>query len=1058
MKPVKTIILFIALILATCVAEAAPYYFSRYQVESGLSNNTVICSMQDRMGFLWFGTKDGLNRFDGYTFKIFREDALNPNSLKSNFIHTLAEDKKGRMWVGTDRGLFIYSPLTESFKLLKGCPTEDVREIQIDRNGNIWFIAGFTLFKFDESRKKLTEFTTSNYFEATSISILKDGQIWVSSRYGTLEQYRPSDQTFDSYDVSFNSEPEASKWIEKISDTGKGSLFIGTSSQGVKLFDISTRTYKNILTRNTDNTEIFARNFMHESGDCYWIATESGIYLYNIRTGSAANIKKQYNNPYSLSDNAVYTLCKDREGGIWAGTYFGGLNYYPRQYNSFEKFFPMVGENSLGGNVVREIVQDKYSNLWIGTEDAGLNKLEAGSMKFVHFKPSGKPHDIASTNIHGLLLEGDSLWVGTFENGLDLMDIRTGKIIKHYSAGAGNNSLKSNFIYSIHRSRSGDIFFCTSGGFFMYNRKEDNFIHITGVPERMFYSTMLEDSKGIFWLGSYREGLYYYNPRTGKKGSYTYQSDDPQSLGNNRINRIFEDRKGSIWLATEGGLCRMNPQTGKFRRFTTANGLPSNLILSMLEDDEGQLWVSTSRGLAVFNPETGKIRTYTKAHGLLSDQLNYNSAFKDNSGRMYFGSVNGLVRFRPTSFVKNAYKPPVYITGFQIFGQEINVQNANSPLKESITFTKRIRLTHEQSSFSIDFSALSYTSLNTTEYAYKMEGLDNDWTYLKTNRKAYFTSLPPGSYIFKVKAANNSGVWNNEETHLEIEIVPPLWKSKWALIFYVLLLFALVYLAIRTYHQRIKTKNKRRLEIFEHKKEKEIYQAKIEFFTNVAHEIRTPLTLIKGPMEKIIKRAEEVPQIKNNLLIMQKNTERLLNLTNQLLDFRKTETKEFSLNFVKADICELVRDNYIRFKPAAEQKSIRFMLEPPANKFFAYIDVGAFDKIMSNLINNAIKYGSQTATIQILPVFEGDLTFTILIKNDGYIIPWNMKEKIFDTFYRMKITENQPGSGLGLSISRSLTELHKGNLELRPPQANCNVFAVTLPLHQQIEFNPIMSK
>lgn len=1058
MKPIKTTILLIALILARNASWAVPYYFSRYQVESGLSNNTVICSMQDRKGFLWFGTKDGLNRFDGYTFKIFREDAFNPNSLESNFIHTLAEDKKGNIWVGTDRGLFIYNPLMESFSPLKGCPTEDVREVQIDNNGAIWFIAGFTVFNYDPNKKKLIEFNTGEYFEATSISILKDGQLWVSSRYGTLELYQPSKQTFESYDVSLNSPPESSKWIEKIFDTGKGSILIGTSNQGVKLFDIKSRTYKSILRRNADNTEIFARNFLHESGDQYWIATESGIYLYNLRTGTSTNIKKQYNNPYSLSDNAVYTLCKDREGGIWAGTYFGGLNYYPRQYNTFEKFFPMVGENSIGGNVVREIVQDKYGNFWIGTEDAGLNKMNARSTAFQHFKPSGRKGDIASTNIHGLLLQGDSLWVGTFESGLDLMDIRTGKIFKHYSAGEGKNALKSNFIYSIHRSRSGDTFFCTSGGFFKYNREQDNFIHIKDVPEHMFYSTMLEDKEGTFWLGSYREGIYYFNPRTGKKGSYTYQSNDAHSLSNNRINRIIEDRLGDIWIATEGGLCKMNPKTGKFRRFTTANGLPSNLILSMLEDEEGQLWVSTSRGLAVFNKETERIKTYTKAHGLLSDQLNYNSAFKDKSGRMYFGSVNGLVRFNPVSFIKNNYKPPVYITGFQIYDQEINVHNQDSPLKESITFTKKIKLTHEQSSFSIDFSALSYTSLNTTEYAYKMEGLDNVWTYLKTNRKAYFTSLPPGHYVFKVKAANNNGVWNEGETQLEIEIVPPLWKSHWAFIFYIFMLITLVYMAIRSYHQRIRTKNKRRLEVFEHKKEKEIYQAKIEFFTNVAHEIRTPLTLIKGPMEKVIKRAEEVPQIKNNLLIMQKNTERLLNLTNQLLDFRKTETSEFSLNFVKTDICELVRDNYIRFKPAAEQKRMRLVLELPQSKFFAYIDVEAFTKIMSNLINNAVKYGLRTAIIQVLPVHEGDPAFTILIKNDGYIIPWNMREKIFDTFYRMKTTENQPGSGLGLSISRSLAELHKGTLELKPTEADYNIFSVTLPLHQQFEFNPIMSK
>lgn len=1013
--------------------------------------------MQDRQGFLWFGTKDGLNRFDGYTFKTFREDPQSSGSIKSNFIHALAQDRKGRMWVGTDRGLFVYDAVTESFKHLKGSPAEDIREIQTGKNGAIWFIAGFTLFRYDDTKQRLTLFPTDRYFEATSISILQDGDVWVSTRYGTLENYQPSNQNFRSFNVSAASPDQTSKWIEKIFDTGKGSLFLGTSNQGVKLFDIRTKSYKNILTRNADQTEIFARNFMHETGDYYWIATESGIYRYNIRTGSAFNIKKQYNNPYSLSDNAVYTLCKDKEGGIWAGTYFGGLNYYPMQYNPFEKFFPMLGENSLSGNVVREIVEDKYANLWIGTEDAGLNKFDPGSLKFTAFKPKGMPGEIASTNIHGLLPEGDSLWVGTFENGLDVMDIRTGKVIKHYSAGAGKNSLKSNFIYTIYRSRSGDIYFCTTGGLFRYNRRDDNFIHIREVPERMFYSTMLEDSNGTFWLGSYREGVYFFNPHTGTKGSYTYQSNDPNSLSNNRINKIFEDSNKVIWMATEGGLCKLNPNTGKFTRLTTRNGLPSNLILSMLEDDEGRLWVSTSRGLAVVNPTSEAIKIYTQAHGLLSDQLNYNSTFKDRSGRMYFGSVSGLVRFHPASFLKNSYKPPVYITGFQIYGQEIGIRNAGSPLRESITFTKKLQLTHEQSSFSIDFSALSYTSLNTTEYAYKMEGLDNDWTYLKTNRKAYFTSLPPGNYVFKVKAANNSGIWNNQETQLAIEIIPPVWKSGWARILYALLVISLICIIVRSYHQRIRTKNRRKLERLEHLKEKEIYQAKIEFFTNVAHEIRTPLTLIKGPMEKIIKRAEEVPAIKNNLLIMQKNTERLLNLTNQLLDFRKTETREFSLNFVKADICELVRDNYMRFKPAAEQKNMRFMLELPANCFFAYIDVEAFDKILSNLINNAVKYGRELAAIRVLPVFEGDTEFTILIRNDGYIIPANMKEKIFDTFYRMKATENQPGSGLGLSISRSLAELHKGSLELQLHDNSCNVFAVTLPLHQQIEFDPILN-
>jgi signal transduction histidine kinase len=333
-----------------------------------------------------------------------------------------------------------------------------------------------------------------------------------------------------------------------------------------------------------------------------------------------------------------------------------------------------------------------------------------------------------------------------------------------------------------------------------------------------------------------------------------------------------------------------------------------------------------------------------------------------------------------------------------------------------------------------------------------MEGLDNDWTYLKANRKAYFTELASGTYVFEVKAANSSGVWNEQKTQLIIEIRPPWWASRWAYFFYVLAGIAIVYYLVRNYHKRIEEKNKRKIEHLEIAKEKEIFQAKIDFFTNVAHEIRTPLTLIKGPLEKVIKKAGTLPEIKDSLRIMDRNTNRLIDLSNQLLDFRQTEIQGFHLNFIKENISEIAEDTYISFKPLAEQKNLIFKLNLPSSTIHAYIDSEAFSKILNNLFSNAIKYAESKIFIYLLPPGENAGFFTIEIQNDGFLIPYEMKEKIFEPFFRLKETEKQKGTGIGLALSRSLTQLHKGMLDLKETANNMNTFILTMPVHQETEF------
>jgi ligand-binding sensor domain-containing protein/signal transduction histidine kinase len=1048
----RTFILAILLFTADLL-HGQSYYFRHFQVENGLSNNAVICSLQDKKGFLWFGTKDGLDRFDGYSFKVFRSDPDDSSSIGSNFIHCLFEDPNGVLWVGTEKGLYRHNATTESFSQLTDASNGQIRDIQMDRDGNLWFISGFTLIKYTEKAKNLEYYNVNQYFEATSICISSDGDLWVSTALGALKKYDPLHNSFIDFAVFDHSPRTFNTWIEKIYGTTEDGILIGTATQGAKLFDIRTATYKDILTYNPDKTGIFVRNFIQTSDDECWIGTESGIFIYRLKEGKCINLSKRSNDPYSISDNAVYTFCKDQEGGIWAGTYFGGVNYYPKQYNLFKKFFPKSGENSLSGYVVREIHQDNDANLWIGTEDAGLNKWNAATGSFTHFLPTGETGSISYTNIHGLLVHGNELWIGTFEHGLDVMNIRTGKVFRHYSQAEGEHALKSNFIYCLYQTGEGEILLGTTRGAYSYDRPHDRFDALPGLPLHIWYSSLLKDEQGVIWGGTYGHGVNYYDALLKKAGNFSYNAKDKNSLSSDRVNSIFEDSNKNLWFATEGGLCKFNRATNNFKRYTTRDGFPTNFILSLLEDDKKNLWISTSKGLVNFNPVTEKLNTYTKDNGLLNDQFNFSSAYKDPGGKMYFGSVKGLICFQPDEFIRNSFIPPVYITGFQVDNKDLSIGKKGSILQRSITYTNRIVLNNNQSTFSIDFAALSYTAPEMAEYAYKMEGLNKDWTYLKTNRKAYFTELSPGSYSFEVKASNSSGLWTEQVAFLSIVILPPWWASPIAYGLYILAGIFIVYFFIRNYHSRVEERNRRKIEHLEIAKEKEIFNAKIEFFTNVAHEIRTPLTLIKGPLEKVMRKAGAITEINDNLRIMERNTNRLIDLTNQLLDFRQTEIKGFSLNFVKADITELLEETYLSFKPLAEKNNLRFRLDLPPRRLWASVDIEAFNKILSNLFSNAVKYAETEVLICLLPSGENDYFFTIEVKNDGYLIPYDMREKIFEPFFRLKETEKQKGTGIGLALSRSLTQLHKGILDIKRPENGMNTFFLTMPVHQDNEFN-----
>ena len=1024
------ITLFCCIVFTTGYAQ--PYYFRHYEVENGLSNNTVYCSIQDKDGFMWFGTKDGLNRFDGYRFKLFNIDNPDRKNLSRDLIGSIACDKKNGLWVGSEKGLYYFD--TQIEKLIPVIDSlRDIHNILYDKKGRLWFISGNDLCIYEIEKKSLKIFPRDEFFYATSVCETAEGILWFSSANGYLHRYNDNSGRFSRFNLFDRSPAPLSLFIHNIYPDNKGSIYVGTTSQGIKKFNIATGEYTDLLTYNTDGTVIYVRDILEANENELWFATESGVYIMDRKTGKFQNLRKKFTDPYSLSDNAIYTLYKDKEGGIWAGTYFGGINYYPKQYLTFKKFFPDHSIESISGSAVREICEDQFGNLWVGTEDAGISKMSFETNEITHYRPSGKPTSISNSNIHGLIAVGNDLWVGTFERGLDIIDIKSGKVRRHYRSGPGPNDLKSDFIVTLLQAKDKTIYLGTSFGVFRYNADTDNFSMISAVPQR-FYSSLLEDSQGMIWAGTHGDGVWYFNPITGKGRQFINEAGNSNSLSGNYVNSLHEDDDKNIWMATEGGgLCKLNKGTMQFTRYTTLEGLPSNFIFKVLEDSRNTLWITTSKGLVNMNTTTGKMTVYTKANGLLNDQFNYNSGYKDAQGNLYFGSVRGMITFNPSSFHQSDFRPKVFLTGFQVNNKETEIGSKNA-LQSSILYTNDITLPYNQSTFSIDFAALSFTSPERTEYMYKMEGVDREWTQIKSNRRVYFTNLEAGTYTFKLKASG-PGFGGEQEKNLVIKILPPFWATKFAYALYIFAGAVLAWYLLRSYHK-----------VHESKKEKEIYEAKIDFFTNIAHEIKTPLTCIKGPVDNLSEIVNDVPVIKQDVTMLERNTKRLMALVNQILDFRQIEAKGFSLDFSLVNLTELLKENYLSFVPMASKKKLSYNINLPPVPVHILADGEALNKIFSNLFSNAVKYGEKKALIQLIAPAKDDQSIRIEISNDGHIIPGDMREKIFEPFVRLKESSRQKGTGIGLALARSLAELHGGNVFLRNDEPDLNVFVLVLPL------------
>ncbi|MFT3902186.1 MAG: two-component regulator propeller domain-containing protein [Niabella sp.] len=1031
-------------------SSGAFYYFKHYQVDEGLLHNNVNCITQDKLGFIWIGTRAGLNRFDGYTFKSYTTDR---SKIGSNYIKVLCLDAKGMIWIGTSSGIFKLDPVTEQIQRVGIFSNFNIRDIIVDSKNNLWVLSGGTIYYYDTSLAKLSKFNIS----ASAIDLDTNGYLWIATIENTLKKL--DTKTNKILDINLYNFPNfEGRSITKIRLINQ-SIFVGTI-HGLFNINLKNNNSRSILLKNEKGAEVFVRDIFNPfQKDIFYFATESGLYIYNIRTEEITHLKKVPADPYSLNDNAIYSVFEDNRDGVWLGTFFGGLNYFSKENNQFEKYYPLNIQGSISGNAVREICGDEKGNIWIGTEDAGINKLDKSSGRFIQISRDNPLRGPSYPNIHGLLAYKNKLFVGPFFHGLEIIDIPTGRVIDRHPRVPSDRVSTGDIVMSIFRTSENKILVGTTGaGLYEYSEHSKQLTPVIYIPGDSYVYAIAEDHTGTIWTGSLIKGVFYFNPKTGESGNINFNKLNDTTKNAYTVQGIYEDHQYNIWLTTEGGgLFKINQNKQIIKRYTVQDGLPTNSLYRVLEDSQGNLWISTLKGLVCFNMATEKITTFRKANGLITDQFNFNSAYKDENGKMYFGTVKGMIAFQPEYLTRSKTSPPIYITGFFI-NNETPVFSYNPNERKAILFADSLTLTHLQTTFSIEFAALDFSSANAVQYKYKMEGIDKNWTYLSSNRKAYFTDLPAGTYKFIVQAESNLGYWACTPKTIIIKILPPFWKSTSALVLYTIIALLTIAFVLHKHHTNLERKNKQKIQLFELKKEKEVYHTKMAFFTNVAHEIQTPITLIKGPVEWALSNIDNISLVKRTLDLIRKNTDRLISLTSQLLDFRKMETNQFKLNFAPVNVSRITGNAINYFMPEIEKRNLDFKLILPERHLRAFVDEEAFFKIISNLVSNAVKYAEKTIEVKLyIPVKKGNC-FKVRIVNDGIPVPPESQKKIFDPFYRVPAQSHLPGTGIGLCLAKSLAEMHSGKLEYITNPSLFNIFELSLPIYQEIDFANTIEK
>jgi two-component system sensor histidine kinase ChiS len=1065
----------IALLPSILFGHSDEIWFECLSLEQGLSQSRVTCILQDHKGFMWFGTQDGLNRYDGYEFTVYRHNPGDTTSLSNDYITTLYEDSRDRLWIGTHGGgLHRFNRHDETFSHYRHRPRDSrsladdlVTAVTGDDSGRLWIgTNGAGLDLFDPDNRLFTHHRSDTLNERSlptdrvfSLVTDRKSRLWLGMSDGWLSRYDDRNGSFYRYrlDDLCHDYRDA---ITALLEDKQGMFWIGTNGNG--FYRLIPETGK--LAPLWDNPSLLQDRYIQSiyetrKGDL-WLATDLGLVKLNRRDRRIVEYRYDQDNPSSLSGEPVESLYEDWSGVLWVGTYGGGVSKVDPEKQKF-KHYRYVADNPFGltSNIVLSLHEDRSGTLWVGTWDSGLNRFDRESGQVEHILID-KNRTYSNTILSIYEDSAGSLWIGTYGEGLYRYDHQHRRFTQYPAEPSSPNRLSHGYVHAILEDSKGVFWVGTlGGGLNRFDRATGQctvYRHRPDEPHSLSQNSVnivYEDRQGILWVGT-DGGLNRFDRDTERFIRYENLPDDPSTLSNNRVFAIYEDDHGQdrvLWIGTYGGgLNRFDPDKGTFRRFMTRDGLPNNAVYGILGDASGRLWISTNFGISRFDPANGTFKNYTANDGLICNEYNQNAYCQSRTGEMVFGSNKGFVAFHPDSIVSNPFTPPVVLTDFLIFNKSVPT-GPSTPLHKHISETESIRLSYRDDVFSFEFACLDYRAPYKNRYAYRMEGFDRTWNYINTRRFARYTSLPHGKYVFRVKASNNDGVWNDEGIAINVTIVPPFWQTVWFKVFVVLVALGGVAIGFK-FRVRSIQNQKKKLENQVAKRTRELHEinaTKDKFFSIIAHDLKGALTVQLSGSRLLHDRIDGLDKktIRTIAQELKTNTSQLFKLLENLLNWSRIQMGRLEHKPETLDMHNIVDECLHLLKANAEEKQIGLTSDVDRGTMVR-ADRNMIRSLVQNLVSNAIKFTDVDGNVSITArPDDGLMAFTVSDTGTG-ISQENMK-KLFrlDSHFTTRGTHDEKGSGLGLILCKEFVEKNGGTIQVESPHGHGTSVTFTLPLN-----------
>lgn len=1033
MEPKRAILLIATLALAINVSASRKYVFKHFTTDAGLPDNSITASARDSYGFLWFGSKTGISRFDGKTF-IPLEEYDRINNL-GGWVFDLREDREGLMWFASHSGVGYYNQHTGLITIVPELDAAVDTHIEQDAQGAIWLTRSDMIYRYYKESGKLVSYPADKYFSCVTSCVDSNGEMWFGGNDGYIRRYDDRLDEFVIIPMSDYISLESGERPFRIQNIADNKVLIGTTFNNIILMDVVTGSKEVLpIEFNTTDMSILQRILERIPGE-YWIATRRGLYIYNDKDKTTEVISNT--DRWELEDLNVICMITDREDNVWIGTFHAGLSTWYNNDDSIKRYFPDGKPGSINGAQFRALAEDNDGNIWIGSQNGHINVLGSND-KMINEVTDPQ---LSWLNFYTILPVGDDMWVGTYNNGIFVVDKKSGKVKER-------KQIPSQRIIKMANAPDGTIYIGTGSGLFTYDRKSDRFKYDEGIGNTMVYAFCFA-SDGSTWVGTYRDGLYIREAGSDRYEHLNAAESKGEKLRSDYITNIFEDLDHNIWIASEGGCISSIALSDPKRTVTNyghSEGFPTNTASSIIQDNRGYLWIGTTGGLVQFDPRTKSIvDIFNDPNDTAGNNYTYDSALKSTWGSIYMGTSKGVIVFHPERMKHHSKNIPVYITDICTKNRDESISlfsDGVSPLE-----AESIKVPLKKAKYlEMNFSAISFMPETPVVYEYSLSRSGKDVFSRTENNTIIFSNLSKGRYVFKLRSSGNTDP--SLERTLKIRVVPPFWACNAALLTYLLLFSAVLWYGFRMRLGRIELKRKAEMEELQNARNKELYDAKINFFTNITHEIRTPLSLIKMPVEKIIANKEYKAEASEDIMFIQRNLNRLLEITNQLLNMRKMEVNAPELNFELCDITSTVKETVEQFQGAAKDYHKTMELEIPEMAIESIVDIDAFKKILSNLLSNAIKYSKKAILVKLE---KNKDTFRLTVDSDGDPIRGEERELIFRPFFRREEgRKDVGGTGLGLPYARSLAVHMNGSLSMDDRRTDVNSFVLVLPLLNKI--------